>query len=151
MRGKGYCLKEENMERLTDKIAGLCREYGVCRMEVDRQREAAEVRKCLSGLCEEGRRRLARGEAETGLLLAMMDAYEVTRDEGILQEVLDAAAGKMERLEVSADSVRLLVYCWYYVEEEDCLRKAGSMLEELRVKGAGLEDLEEELRILMAS
>ena len=77
------------------------------------------------------------GEAETALL----DACEVTRDEGMLQEVLDVVGRNLDRLAVSAESVKLLAYCYYYVEEEECVERAGRMLEELRKMGRGEEEL----------
>lgn len=33
-------------------------------------------------------------------------------------------SGSLEQLEVSVDGVKLLAYCYYYVEEEDCAERA---------------------------
>ena len=70
-----------------------------------------------------------------------LDACEVTRDEGMLQEVLDVVGRNLDRLAVSAESVKLLACCYYYVEEEECVERAGRMLEELRKMGRGEEEL----------
>ena len=37
--------------------------------------------------------------------------------------------------------MKLLAYCYYYVEEEECVERAGRMLEELRKMGRGEEEL----------
>ena len=79
---------------------------------------------------------------------ALLDACEVTRDEGMLQEVLDVVGRNLDRLAVSAESVKLLAYCYYYVEEEECVERAGRMLEELRKMGRGEEELADAETIL---
>ena len=78
----------------------------------------------------------------------LLDAYEVTRDEGMLQEVLDVVGRNLDRLAVSAESVKLLAYCYYYVEEEECAERARRMLEELRKMGRGEEELADAETIL---
>ena len=89
------------------------------------------------------------GEAEQGMrveepgtLLVLLDAYEVTRDEGMLQRVLDVVGEGLERLPVVVESVKLLAYCYYYVEDEACLSKAEEMLGRLEAKGVPPEELE---------
>ena len=47
----------------------------------------------------------------------------------------------LDRLAVSAESVKLLACCYYYVEEKECVERAGRMLEELRKMGRGEEEL----------
>ena len=45
-------------------------------------------------------------------------------------------------------SVKLLAYCYYYVEEEECAERARRMLEELRKMGRGEEELADAETIL---
>lgn len=79
--------------------------------------------------------------SEPELLIALMDAYEITREEELLQEVLDVVSRNIDRLGVSAKTVKLLAYCYYYVEEEDCLVKAWEILTELKKEGQEPEEV----------
>ena len=124
------------MEQLAVEIVGLCREYGECRVEVERMEEARRVKNALESVCAMARQRL--DISDPALLLALLDACEVTRDEGMLQDVVGR---NLDRLAVSAESVKLLACCYYYVEEEECVERAGRMLEELRKMGRGEEEL----------
>lgn len=128
------------MEQLAVEIVGLCREYGECRVEAERMEEARRVKNALESVCAMARQRL--DISDPALLVALLDAYEVTRDEGLLQEVLDVVGGNLDRLAVSAESVKLLAYCYYYVEEEECAGMAREMLEELRRKGEDVVEVE---------
>ena len=128
------------MEQLAVEIVGLCREYGECRVEAERMEEARRVKNALESVCSMARQRL--DISDPASLLALLDACEVTRDEGMLQEVLDVVGGNLDRLAVSAESVKLLAYCYYYVEEEECAGMAREMLEELRRKGEDVVEVE---------
>ena len=130
------------MEQLAVEIVGLCREYGECRVEVERMEEVRRVKNALESVCVVARRKL--DISDPALLLALLDAYEVTRDE----EVLDVVGRNLDRLAVSAESVKLLAYCYYYVEEEECAERARRMLEELRKMGRGEEELADAETIL---
>ena len=127
------------MEHLSDEILRLCREYGECRVDAERREEARDVANALESVCVEAGQRL--DISDPALLVALLDAYEVRRDEGLLQEVLDVVGRNLDRLAVSAESVKLRACCYYYVEEEECVERAGSMLEELRKMGRGEEEL----------
>lgn len=129
-----------NMKQLVQEILRLCREYGECRVEAERMEEARRVKNALESVCSMARQRL--DISDPALLVALLDAYEVTRDEGLLQEVLDVVGGNLDRLAVSAESVKLLAYCYYYVEEEECAGMAREMLEELRRKGEDVVEVE---------
>lgn len=129
-----------NMKQLVQEILRLCREYGECRVEAERMEEARRVKNALVSVCGGVRQRL--DISDPALLVALLDAYEVTRDEGLLQEVLDVVGGNLDRLAVSAESVKLLAYCYYYVEEEECAGMAREMLEELRRKGEDVVEVE---------
>ncbi len=85
---------------------------------------------------------------EMDVLLALLDAYEVTRDEGMLQEVLDVVSGHWNDLTSSPEAVKLLAYCYYYVEEEECMERAWKMVEELKEKGMEGEKVAEAETIL---
>ena len=128
------------MEHLSDEILRLCREYGECRVDVERREEARDVANALESVCVEAGQRL--DISDPALLVALLDAYEVTRDEVLLQEVLDVVGGNLDRLADSAESVKLLAYCYYYVEEEECAGMAREMLEELRRKGEEVVEVE---------
>ena len=128
------------MEHLSDEILRLCREYGECRVDAERREEARDVANALESVCVEAGQRL--DISDPALLVALLDAYEVTRDEGLLQEVLDVVGGNLDRLAVSAESVKLLAYWYYYVEEEECAGMAREMLEELRRKGEDVVEVE---------
>ena len=106
------------MQQLTQEILRLCREYGECRVEVERMEEARRVKNALESVCSMARQRL--DISDPALLLALLDACEVTRDEGMLQEVLDVVGRNLDRLAVSVESVKLLACCYYYVDEEEC-------------------------------
>lgn len=110
-----------------------CEQYQACGVEPERRREGEGIRRQLEELCRGVRGKIGFDVPE--LLVALMDAYEVTRDEGMLQEVLDVVGGNMERLEVSAESVKLLAYCYYYVEEQECADRGKEMLDVLRLQG----------------
>ena len=109
-----------NMKQLVQEILRLCREYGECRVEVERMEEARRVKNALESVCSMARQRL--DISDPALLLALLDACEVTRDEGMLQEVLDVVGRNLDRLAVSVE-------------------RAGRMLEELRKMGRGEEEL----------
>ena len=87
------------MQQLTQEILRLCREYGECRVEVERMEEARRVKNALESVCSMARQRL--DISDPALLLALLDACEVTRDEGMLQEVLDVVGRNLDRLAVS--------------------------------------------------
>lgn len=121
---------EINLENLMKEILELCEKFQAYRIEEKTREECGEVKRRLEELCEEGRMRI--GEADAGLLLALMDAYEVTRDEGMLQEVLDAVSGVLDELRPSPVNVKLLSYCYFYTEDRECALLARQMLNQLR-------------------
>lgn len=134
------------MEQLTKEIKRLCGEYQEHCAEVECREEGRKVRQEVERLYRSVTGKL--NISEVGLLLALLDAYEVTRDEGMLQEVLDVVSGGLERLEVSADGVKLLAYCYYYVEEEECAMRASEMLKELKRMGESGDEIAEAEKVL---
>lgn len=128
------------MKQLAEEIGRFCRAYQDSCVEVERREECEKIRQELKKLSGEVRGKLDISEPE--VLLALMDAYEVTRDEGMLQEVLDVVSGGLEQLEVSAVDVKLLAYCYYYVEEEECRVRAKEMIEEMKRRGEDVTEAE---------
>ncbi|MEG0796741.1 MAG: hypothetical protein RR397_09615 [Odoribacter sp.] len=135
--------KDKSMD-LSREIVRLCQLCHKCEVEVERKEEGYEAKERLKKLCGEEKKMM--GINTPDLLLALMDAYEVTRDEKMLQEVLDVVSENLERLEPSAVNVMLLSYCFYYVEEEECAQRAKGMLEVLRGEKRG-EELENAERV----
>lgn len=117
-------------ENLIKDIQELCEKFQVCRIDEKAREECFDVKRRLVELCSEGRMKIA--GADAGLLVALMDAYEVTRDEGMLQEVLDAVSERTEELEATPLHVKLLSYCYFYTEDEECAGLAKRMLERLK-------------------
>lgn len=128
------------MEQVIREILRLCQNYQVYRIEVEYQAKCRELQGQLKLLCRKMREKLDITEPE--VLLAVMDAYEVTRDEEILQEVLDVVSRNLDKLTVSAESVRLLAYCYYYIEEAECADRAWEMVEELGQAGEDVGEVE---------
>ena len=124
----------------------LFEEYAGSISEVEKKRRGMEIQQELQELTILLRQKMSIDFP--GVLLCLFDIYEVTRDEGMLQEVLDVVSRNLDRLAVSAESVKLLAYCYYYVEEEECVERAGRMLEELRKMGRGEEELADAKTIL---
>ena len=124
----------------------LFEEYAGSISEVEKKRRCMEIQQELQELTILLRQKMSIDFP--GVLLCLFDIYEVTRDEGMLQEVLDVVSGNLDRLAVSAESVKLLAYCYYYVEEEECAERARRMLEELRKLGMGEEELADAETIL---
>ncbi len=124
----------------------LFEEYAGSISEVEKKRRCMEIQQELQELTILLRQKMSIDFP--GVLLCLFDIYEVTRDEGMLQEVLDVVSGNLDRLAVSAESVKLLAYCYYYVEEEECAERARRMLEELRKMGRGEEELADAKTIL---
>ena len=124
----------------------LFEEYAGSISEVEKKRRCMEIQQELQELTILLRQKMSIDFP--GVLLCLFDIYEVTRDEGMLQEVLDVVGRNLDRLAVSAESVKLLACCYYYVEEEECAERARRMLEELRKMGRGEEELADAKTIL---
>lgn len=128
------------MKQFAEGVRRLCRKYRTAWGEVEWREKRREAKWKLGRLCRKMREKLDIAEPE--VLLAVMDAYEVTRDEEILQEVLDVVSRNLDKLTVSAESVRLLAYCYYYVEEAECADRAWEMVEELGQAGEDVGEVE---------
>lgn len=121
---------KQKCENIIEGIVQWLSKYQICRIKEERRDECMDVKRRLVELCSEGRMKIA--GADAGLLVALMDAYEVTRDEGMLQEVLDAVSERTEELEATPLHVKLLSYCYFYTEDEECAGLAKRMLERLK-------------------
>lgn len=80
-------MEDQEYIKLSDKIRLLCQQYRVYCVNVETRKESERIKQELWQLCREVLWQMA-GE-ETKLWIALMDAYEVTRDEEMLQRVLD--------------------------------------------------------------
>lgn len=134
------------MNRLDEEIIRLCRQHAACCTDVERKEDAQALRMRLEKLYQVARESI--NISEPSLLLALVDAYEITRNAKMLQEVLDVVNENIDRLKVSAEGVKLLAYCYYYVEDEGCAVKVREMLEELKRRGGQQEELAELERIV---
>lgn len=146
-----YNLIIEDMTVRTDdviinEIRELCERFQGCTTEVEKWSELDKVQYQLEEMCKMGRACI--NITKPSLLIALMDAYEVIRNEEMLQEILDVVSENINRLEVSAINVKLLAYCYYYVEEEECAVKAREMLKELKRSGEQTEELAEVEKIV---
>ena len=121
----------------------LFEEYAGSISEVEKKRRCMEIQQELQELTILLRQKMSIDFP--GVLLCLFDIYEVTRDEGMLQEVLDVVSGNLDRLAVSAESVKLLAYCYYYVEEKECVERAWEMMTVLEQRG---EDVSEVRKVL---
>ena len=97
---------------INSKIMSLCRLYWSCSREVEGRVRLDAIRREVGKWCVEAEQGMR--VEEPGTLLVLLDAYEVTRDEGMLQRVLDG----------------------------ECLSRAEEMLGRLEEEGVPLEELE---------
>lgn len=139
-------MTERSDNVIINEIHVLCGRFQECTTEVEKWSELDKVQHQLEEVCKMGRTYI--DITKPALLIALMDAYEVTRNEEMLQEILDVVSGNIDRLVVSADGVKLLAYCYYYVEDEECAVKAREMLKELKRRGEQTEELAEVERIV---
>ena len=126
---------------LVMEIAWICRAFSACCVEVERRKELSALKEKLETLMMKGRAEM--NITEPGLLVALLDGYEVTRDEEMLQTVLNMVSSQIAELKPSVDAVKLLAYCYHYVEEETCLVRAQEMLEVLRERGEEVREAEQ--------
>ena len=120
----------------------LCRLYWSCSREVEGRVRLDAISREVGKWCGEVEQGMQGMQVEEpGTLLVLLDAYEVTRDEGMLQRVLDLVGEGLERLPVVVESVKLLAYCYYYVEDGECLSRAEEMIRQLEEEGVPPEEL----------
>lgn len=141
-----YMNRKQEYIPLATEIVNLCTLYRKYWIEAEKHEDALWIKDKVKEMWKMTKSHISIENPD--LLIILMDAYEVTRDEGMLQEVLDVVSGELERLEVSAESVKLLAYCYYYVEEKECAVRAREMLEELRQKGVDVTETEKVLEEL---
>lgn len=146
-----YNLIVENMtvrsdEVVINEIRELCGRFQECTAEVEKWSELDKVQYQLEEVCKIGIAYI--DITKPALLIVLMDAYEITRNEKMLQQVLDVVSKNVDQLKVSTEGVKLLAYCYYYVEEEECVVKAREMLKELKRRGEQIEELAEVERIV---
>lgn len=64
----------------------------------------------------------------TRALLSLLDAYEISREESLLSQVLAWAEELMGQLPSSPLKCKLLSYCYYYTEDESCACEAKRII-----------------------
>ena len=79
--------------------------------------------KGYEGMADEGTR--------ARVLLAVMDAYEVTGKEELLEEALERAEKLLPEMADGALKCRLYGYCHYYTGAEECREEMQRILENL--------------------
>ena len=97
-------LREEGRPPVDGEMRRLAREIGML---------SAGLLKEYGGMADEGMR--------ARVLLAVMDAYEVTGKEGMLEEALGHAEALLPELADGALKCRLRSCCCYYAGAEECL------------------------------
>lgn len=68
-------------------------------------------------------------ETRVRALLVLMDAYEISGEEEVLQFALTQAEKLLPVLDNSAQKCKLLAYCYYYTEDAECAREARHIIE----------------------
>lgn len=116
-------------EDLIERIQCLCETFQKYSLDVEHKDDKTDIIKELVPLYRQNRKMI--NISSPHLLMALMDAYEIIRDEEMLQEVLDVVSRGIGELKASPENVQLLSYCYYYVEDDECAEKAKQMLHEL--------------------
>ena len=78
---------------------------------------------------------IADEDTRAQMLLAVMDAYEVTGKEELLEGALERAEKLLPGMADGALKCRLYGYCHYYTGAEECREEAERILEALNQKG----------------
>ena len=74
---------------------------------------------------------MADEDTRARVLLAVMDAYEVTGKEELLEEALERAGKLLPGMADGALKCRLYGYCHYYTGAEECREEMQRILENL--------------------
>ena len=111
LRERGCPPVEEGMRRLQEEVCAL----------------SWRVLKEYGGITDE--------DTRARVLLAVMDAYEVTGKEELLEEALERAEKLLSVMADGALKCRLYGYCHYYTGAEECREEAERILEALNQKG----------------
>ena len=74
---------------------------------------------------------MADEDTRAQVLLAVMDAYEVTGEEELLEEALGWAEKLLSGMAAGALKCRLYSYCHYYTGAEECREEMRRILENL--------------------
>ena len=110
------------------------RERGCPPVEEGMRRLQEEVCALSLGLLK-GYEGMADEDTRARVLLAVMDAYEVTGKEELLEEALGRAEKLLAGMAGGALKCRLYGYCHYYTGAEECREEAGRIWEALNPKG----------------
>ena len=130
-------LNKHKSIKFATEVTELCLKINNCRGMLERNSEERLFREQLEQLCREVLE-MAKDLNYSALLIALFDAYEITRDEAMLQQVLDVVGDNLEHIENSSENVKLLSYCYYYTEDEECALLARKMIRWLQAEGEGI-------------
>ena len=111
LRERGCPPVEEGMRRLQEEVCAL----------------SLGLLKGYEGMTDE--------DTRAQMLLAVMDAYEVTGKEELLEGALERAEKLLPEMADGALKCRLYGYCHYYTGAEECREEAERILEALNQKG----------------
>ena len=106
------------------------REQGCPPVEEGMRRLQEEVCALSMGLLK-GYEGMADEDTRAQVLLALMDAYEVTGKEELLEEALERAERLLPEMADGALKCRLYGYCHYYTGAEECREEMQRILENL--------------------
>ncbi len=106
------------------------RERGCPPVEKGMRRLQEEVCALSLGLLKEYEG-MADKDTRAQVLLAVMDAYEVTGKEELLEEALERAGKLLSGMADGALKCRLYGYCHYYTGAEECREEMRRILENL--------------------
>ncbi len=107
LREQGCPPVEEGMRRLQEEVCAL----------------SWELLKGYEGMADE--------DTRAQVLLVVMDAYEVTGKEELLEEALERAGKLLLGMADGALKCRLYSYCHYYTGAEECREEMQRILENL--------------------
>lgn len=126
---------DREKQALIREIKTLCEKYQDCSVRVEGFREKNRIVQQLCRLCVVGSGIMDVHCPE--LLIALLDAYEVVRDEQMLQKVLDTVSRDISLLVPSWINVRLLTFCYYYTEDGECADLVKQMISVLTEEASG--------------
>lgn len=129
---------ESEKQALIGEMKVLYKKFQEYSVRVEDFKERNSVVQELHRLCVVGSRIMDIHCPE--LLVALLDVYEVVRDEHLLQKVLDIVSQNLLQLEPSWINVRLLTFCYYYTEDEECSALVKKMIPILAEAAGGEQD-----------
>ena len=135
MKNKEYDLKKISLYGLSGLVRGMMKVVGEIREDTgespmsDEQHQFYRLIYELTTEILEKYPLTEQSVIKAKALLALMDAYEIVREESVLQFALTEAECLLPLLKPSPQKCCLLSYCYYYVEEPECAREAKRIVD----------------------